>query len=95
VVKAPTLGNSRINFDPNDMSQGLESMLVTIEWHLIELHVPTYFHYISVNINHVSTPTQAKYSTNQDGAPCFSYGKYCFVFPPCCACAKQGGGSFA
>ncbi len=26
-------------------------MLVTIEWHLIELHVPTYFHYISININ--------------------------------------------
>jgi hypothetical protein len=70
-------------------------MLVTIEWHSIELHVPTYFHYISTNINHVSIPTQTKYSTNQDDGLCLNYGKNYLAFYLGCACAKQGGGSFA
>ncbi len=95
MVKAPTIGEFRIGHDPSDMSQGLESILVTIAWHSIEPHVPTYFQYIFTNVNHASTIVKEdKYSTNQDDG-CFNYGKDCLAFPPSCACNKQGGGNFA
>ncbi len=84
----------KIGFDPNNMNQGLKSMLVSISWHSTKPHVPTYFQYIFANINHTSIPTQARYSTNQDDG-CLSCGKDCFAFNLGCACTKQGSGDFA
>jgi hypothetical protein len=94
VVKAPTIGECRIGHDPNDMSQGLKYILVTIARHSVEPHLPTYFQYIYANVNHAYTfVTKDKHSTNQDDG-CFSCGKDYVTFLPGCACNKQGGVDF-
>jgi hypothetical protein len=42
-----------------------------------------------------ASTTQAKYFANQNDELCLSCGKDYLIFPPNCACAKQGNGNFA
>jgi hypothetical protein len=57
VAKAPTFGEFKTGLDPNNMNRGLKCMPITIAWHSIKPHLPTFFNtFLQISWVHLLPP---------------------------------------